>query len=82
MGTLSLESRVEVNRAMSCVMMVANTMCHVVKNKAASRVQQSAREGWRTGRWDSRKSKWADASTHLLKRMTLELSAIQRLPHD
>ena len=34
MGTLCRESSVVVIRAISCVMMVAKTRCHVVKNKA------------------------------------------------
>lgn len=34
MGTLWRESRVVVNLAISCVIKVANAMCHVVKNKA------------------------------------------------
>ena len=33
-GTLSRESRVVVVRAINCVIAVANTMCHVVKNRA------------------------------------------------
>ena len=34
MGTLRRESSAVVIRAISCVRMVANTRCHVVKNKA------------------------------------------------
>ena len=37
MGTLCRESSVVVIRAISCVMIVANNRCHVVKNKAEER---------------------------------------------
>lgn len=103
MGTFLRESSTVVVLARICVMVVAKTMCHVVKKRAGGRhisryssyctgfAQHCARgtygnlvatislfvsEILRDGVYIP---KCAVASTHLLKRMTLELMAIQRL---
>lgn len=50
MGTLCRESRVEVHLAMIWVMVVAKTMCHVVKNKAiVTQLDQLRLEGRQAG---------------------------------
>lgn len=40
-GTLSRESRVVVVRAINCVIAVAKTMCHVVKNRAREECERA-----------------------------------------
>jgi hypothetical protein len=47
-GTLCRESNVVVNRAISCVMIVANSRCHVVKNN--TRESQSSLSTGSSGR--------------------------------